>query len=71
MADPRDTALSAHLAFKDVGWLSEIGTLFVNVPDDLAVGEHVLVLLVFMLLPVFGPNSDRLPSRFGHGGGVP
>jgi len=26
---------------------------------------------VFMLIPVFGPNSDRLPSPFGQGAGVP
>jgi hypothetical protein len=26
---------------------------------------------VFMLIPAFGPNSDRLPSPFGQGAGVP
>jgi hypothetical protein len=26
---------------------------------------------VFMLIPVFGPNSDSLPSPFGQGAGVP
>src|SRR5262249_41339006 len=26
---------------------------------------------VFMLIPVFGPSSDSLPSRFGQGVGVP
>jgi|307.fasta_scaffold16740_3 hypothetical protein len=26
---------------------------------------------VFMLIPVFGPNPDSLPSPFGQGAGVP
>jgi hypothetical protein len=26
---------------------------------------------VFMLIPVFGPDSDSLPSPFGQGAGVP
>jgi hypothetical protein len=55
MADTRDTALSAHLAFTDVGWLSKIGPPFVNVPDDLAISEHVVVLR-----PSIGRTSARL-----------
>ena len=26
---------------------------------------------VFMLVPIFGPNADSLPSPFGQGAGVP
>jgi hypothetical protein len=26
---------------------------------------------VFMLVPIFGPNPDSLPSPFGQGAGVP
>jgi hypothetical protein len=43
MADPRDAALTAQLAHKKLGCLSEIDALFVNAPDDLGVGEHVAV----------------------------
>jgi hypothetical protein len=45
MADPRDTALPAHLAHKKLGCFSEIEALFVNARDDLGVGEHVAVPL--------------------------
>jgi hypothetical protein len=45
MADPRDTALHAHLAHKKLGCLSEIDALLVNAPDDLSVGEHVALPL--------------------------
>jgi hypothetical protein len=40
--------------------------------DD--VGENIDLgkwVRVFMLIPVFGPNSDGLPSPFGQGAGVP
>ena len=41
--------------------------------DNVAVGRHAArdAMRVFMLIPVFGPDSDSLPSPFGQGAGVP